>query len=153
MKRFNKYVKGIDPIADGFSGTKYTDIVNVKNHETIEFIIYKGVGTTGTSTITIEASDDVSGTTTEAVAFTYQTITSGDTESALTKATTAGFTLTAGSSQLYKIMVDSSVVGVTGYNYCRLKAVEVADDPVLGCVLINMVDPNYDQEIQETVIV
>ena len=128
--------KGLDPIADGFAGTVYSDIVNMGDYAGATFIVYKGVGTTGTSTITVEASDDVSGSNVTAIPFRYKAITSGDTEGALTAATTAGFTTTAGSSQLYAIEIDSEELGDTGYQYARLKAVEVANDPVLGGVLI-----------------
>ena len=149
-KEHLKYVKGLDPVADAFAGTKYTDIVSVKKHKTVEFLIYKGVGTTGTSTITVEACDDVSGTTTSALAFHYQAITSGDTAGAYTAATTAGFTTTAGSSQLYRIVVDASKLASSGYEFIRLKAVEVADDPVLGGIAIILRDQRYGQAVQAT---
>ena len=86
----NHLVKGLDPVADAFAGTKYTDVVDFKNHNIVEFYIYKGVGTTGTSTVTVEACDDTTPSNTTAVTFRYQAITSGDTHGALTAATTAG---------------------------------------------------------------
>jgi hypothetical protein len=153
MRTFNHLVKGLDPVADAFTGTVYSDIVSMKNHNHVQFIIYKGVGATGTSTITVEACDDVSASNSEAVAFHYQAITSGDTHGSLTAATTAGFTTTAGSSQLYKIEVDAEALLSSGYEYIRLKAVEVVDSPVLGGVLINLTEPRYDEAVQTTAIV
>jgi len=153
MKSINKLVKGLDPVADAFAGTKYSDIVSMRNYGTCEFIIYKGVGTTGTSTITVEACDDVSASTTAAVAFRYQAITSGDTPGSITEATTAGFTTTAGSSQLYRVWVDASELASEGYEFVRLKAVEVANDPVLGGILINLSEPRHDAEVPATAIV
>lgn len=146
-------VKGLDPVADAFAGTVYSDIVNMGDYAGCTFIIYKGVGATGTSTITVEASDDVSGSTTTAIPFRYKAITSGDTEGALTAVTTAGFATTAGSSQLYAIEVDGQELGDTGYQYCRLKCVEVVNDPVLGGVLIEMHGNRYAQDVPATAIV
>ena len=152
MKTNSHLVKGLDPVADAFAGTKYTDIISMKNHNLAQFVIYKGVGTTGTSTITVEACDDISASNTTAVTFRYQAITSGDTHGALTAATTAGFTTTAGSSQLYKIVVENQALASTGYEYVRLKMVEVADDPVLGGVLVELLEPKYDISVQESAI-
>ena len=153
MKTYNKLVKGLDPVADAFAGTVYSDIVSMKNNNHVEFIIYKGVGTTGTSTITVEACDDVSASNSEAIAFNYQAITSGDTSGAYTAATTAGFATTAGSSQLYKIELDAEALIDSGYEFVRLVAVEVVDSPVLGGILVNLTEPRYDEAVQETVIV
>lgn len=147
------FAKGLDAVADAFSGTVYSDIFNMKGHSGITFIIHKGVGTTGTSTITVEASDDASGSNVTAIPFRYKAITSGDTEGALTAATTSGFTTTAGSSQLYIVEVDAEELGDTGYGYCRLKAVEVANDPVLGGILAILHGGRYAQDVPATAIV
>lgn len=152
MKYLTKLIKGLDPVADAFASTVYSDIVSLRNYGTAEFIIYKGVGTTGTSTITVEACDDVSGSNTSAVEFWYQAITSGDTPGAVTKATTSGFTTTAGSSQLYRILVDSAALASSGYEFVRLKAVESADSPVLGGILIQLHDGKNQEDIPATAI-
>jgi len=146
-------VKGLDPVADAFSGTVYSDIVNMGDYAGATFIIVKGVGATGTATITVEASDDVSGSNVTAIPFRYKAMTSGDTEGALTAATTAGFTTTAGSSQRYLIEIDSEELGDTGYQYARLKSVEVVDDPVLGGIEIIMSGGRYKQDVPATAIV
>lgn len=153
MEGFLHYVKGLDPVADAFAGTVYSDIVSMKNHNHITFVIYKGVGTTGTSTITVEACDDVSGTNSSAIEFRYRAITTGDTHGTFTKATTSGFTTTAGSSQLYAIEADAQQLATSGYQYIRLKAVESVDSPVLGGILIVMSEPRDDKPVQATVIV
>lgn len=153
MKGFNHLVKGLDPVADAFSGTVYSDIISLKNHGEIEFVIYKGVGATGTSTITVEASDDTSGSNVSAVPFKYQAITSGDTHGVLTDAAATGFTTTAGNSQLYRIYAERSKLIASGYKYIRLKAVEVVDSPVLGGILAILKDPDIDRPVQfETAI-
>lgn len=147
------FVKGLDAVADAFAGTVTSDIVNMKAYSGVTFVIHKGVGATGTSTITVEACDDVSGTNTTAIPFRYKAITSGDTEGPLTAATASGFATTAGSSQLYVIEVDAEELGDTGYGYCRCKAVEVVDSPVLGGILVLMHGARYAQDIPATAIV
>lgn len=146
-------MKGLDAVADAFAGTVYSDIFNMGDFHSILFIVHKGVGTTGTSTLTIEASDDVSASNVTAIPFRYKLITSGDTEGALTAATTAGFTTTAGSSQLYALEASSEEMGDTGYQYIRLKAVESANDPVLGGVLAFGCGNRYAQDVPATAIV
>ena len=146
-------VKGLDPVADAFAATKYSDVVNMGDYANATFIIYKGVGATGTSTITVNACDDVSASNETAIPFRYKAITATDVEGALTAATTAGFVTTAGSSQLYLIEIDSEELGDTGYQYARLSAVEVVDSPVLGGILILMGGNRYAQDVPATAVV
>jgi hypothetical protein len=137
------FIKGLDPVADAFSGTVTSDIVDMANHQSAIFIVYKGVGTTGTSTITVEACDDVSATNTTAVPFYSKSITSNDVQGALTLRAAAGFATTAGSSQIYVIQVAAEEVAATGYQFVRLKAVEVVDSPVLGGIAIALAGPRF----------
>ena len=146
-------VNALAPVADAFSGTVYTDIINMENFHHISFLIQIGVGATGTSTITIEACDDVSGSNVTAIPFHYQACVSGDTFGATTAATSAGFTTAAGSNKMYKIEVDNQALASTGYGYIRLKAVEVVDSPVLGGILAVLSEPRYGQDIFDTAIV
>jgi len=136
-------VKGLDPVADAFSGTSTSDVVSLANHGSAIFLIYKGVGATGTSTITVEACDDIVPTNTTAVPFFSKSITSTDVQGALTARTAAGFTTTAGSSQIYMIQVAAEEVANAGYSYVRLKAVEVVDSPVLGGIAIVLAAPRF----------
>lgn len=129
-------IKGLDPVADAFSGTVTSDVVNMESLDKVLFLVHVGVGATGTSTFTVEACDDVVPTNVDAVPFHYRQITTGDTEGALTRAAEAGFTNTAGSSKLVAIEVDASDLGPTGYGFVRLKAVESVDSPVLGGISI-----------------
>jgi hypothetical protein len=135
-------VHGIAPVADAFTGTVNSDIIEVAG-EGIEFLLYKGVGTTGTSTLTVDACDDTSASNTTAVAFWYRANTTSDTWGAWTEATTAGFATTAGSNHIYQIWVPASYVGSAGYKYARLTAVEVVDDPVLGGIMARVINTRY----------
>lgn len=145
-------VKGLDPVADAFSGTVGSDVVDITGHQSATFIVYKGVGATGTSTITVEACDDVTPSNTTAVPFYYRAITSNDTNAAMTAAAAAGFTTTAGSSQIYVIEVDEQELASAGYKYVRLKAVEVVDSPVLGGIVIVLNNPKYGYSASNSVI-
>lgn len=145
-------VKGLDPVADAFAGTTGSDIVDITGHQSATFIIYKGVGATGTSTVTVEACDDVTPSNTTAVPFYYRAITPNDTNGAMTAATTAGFATTAGSSQVYVIEVDQAELASVGYKYVRLKMVEGVDSPVLGGILIVLNNPRFGNSTTNSVI-
>lgn len=143
-------VLALAPIADAFDGTVYTDVFKVQGEGAV-FEIQKGVGATGTSTITVEACDDVTPSSSTAVAFMYRACTTGDTWGSWTQATTAGFTTTAGSNQMYEVYVPAPELGAEGYAYCRLKAVEVVNSPVAGAILGAVVNPHV-QPMNQTVI-
>jgi len=134
-------VVGLSPLADAFAGTVYTDVVDMRNYGKCVFRVISGGGPTGTSLFTVEACDDTVPTNVSAVAFTYREHSSNDVGGALTAATTAGFTCTAGSNRNIVIEVDQEALISSGYRYVRLKAVEQTDSPVTGCVLIELMDP------------
>ena len=137
------FVKGLDPVADFFSGTVRSDVVDLSQYHKVTFVVYKGVGTTGTSTLTVEASAGSSPDTVTAIPFRYRAITATDVLGAVTDAAAAGFDTTAGSSQLYLIEVDAKALANLGRNWVTLKAVEVVDSPVVGCILIILTKPRY----------
>lgn len=137
------FIKGLDPVADAFSGTVYSDVVSLANFNSALFTIHKGAGATGTSTITVEACDDIVPTNTTAVPFFSKSITSTDVQGAVTARAAAGFTTTAGASQIYAVQVHSEEIANAGYSYVRLKMVEVVDSPVLGGVTIALCNPRF----------
>ena len=147
------FVKGLDAVADAFAATVASDVVNTSLYDSVIFLLHKGVGTTGTSTLTVEACDDVVPTTTSAVPFWYKAVTSGDTEGTLTAATASGFVTTAGSSQLYPVEVNTAQLAASGYKYVRLKAVESVDSAVLGGIICIMGKPRYPQKQLPSAIV
>ncbi len=153
MRELYHIVNGLPPAADAFTGTVYSDIISMKNFEHISFIIHGGTGATGTSVITVEACDDVSGSNVSALPFVYQECVSGDTFGSITKAATTGFTTTAASNKMHKIDIDADVLAASGYGYIRLKAVESVNDPVTCGILAILTEPRYEQEIFDTAIV
>ena len=148
-----KLVQGLPPVADAFSGTVYSDVINMKNWARVRFIRYAGVGTTGTSTLTVEACDNTTPSNVSAIPFRYRETGAGtDVFGALTDATASGFTTTAGSNQIVEVWADAEQLGASGYGYIRLKAVESANDPVLGGILVELHGPRYASATDETVI-
>lgn len=145
-------VHGLAPVADAFAGTVSSDVFNMKNYHGCTFYVYKGVGTTGTSTITVEACDDTTPTNTTAIPFRYRANTTSDTWGAVTAATTTGFVTTAGSNHIYEIIVDGDELGDTGYKYVRLTMVESVDAAVLGGILWVGHEPRYPQDVPATVL-
>lgn len=139
------FVKGVDPIADAFAGTVQTDIVECLGQGVL-FFRYDGVGTTGTSVVTVQACSTIGAAATTAVVFNYRISTTADTWGDWTAATTAGFTTTAGSSQMYQIYVDAGVLAETGYGYARAVFTESVDSEVLGGVLIAVVNLRYGEQ-------
>lgn len=136
-------VKGLDAVANAFAATVQTDIVNFKRHRKALCIIHKGVGATGTATITVQACDNDAGANPVAIPFRYRAVLTGDTPSALIEAAAAGFVTTAGSSQLYLIEIDAIEVGQAGKTWAFVKSVEVVASPVLGGMLIVMAEPKF----------
>jgi len=136
MERLH-FIKGLDPVADGLSGTVYSDIINMKDLEQIVFVVFGGVATggTGASTFTVEASDDASGSNVTAIPFYSREIATGDAEGAITARATTGYVGTAGSSKITLIEVREDALAASGYGYIRLKAVESVNDPVVTAIL------------------
>lgn len=145
-------VKGLDAVADAFAGTVYSDAVKMGAYAAARFIVHKGVGTTGTSTLTLEACDDAAGNNPVAIPFSYQVYAAADDVPAdVVNATAAGFATTAGSSHLYVLEAESQRMPAAK-PWLRLKAVEVVNDPVLGGVLIELLKPRYARHVPDTAI-
>ncbi len=131
-----KFIKGLDPVADGLSGTVYSDIVDMGDFHRLLFVVYGGVSTTGASTFTVEACDDISGSNVSAIPFHSREIATGDAESAITARASTGYVGTAGGSKISLIEIREDALGPSGYRYVRLKAVESANDPVVTAILV-----------------
>ena len=138
------WIPGLDPVADAFAGTVSSDVFEVWA-EGAMFLLHIGVGTTGTSTITVEACDDITPTNTQAVPFVYRQTAAagGDTWGAWTSSALAGYVTTAGSSKVIQVYVDAAELAEEGYGFVRLTAVESVNDPVLGGIMCALVNPRY----------
>lgn len=145
-------VHGLPPVADAFAGTVRSDVFNMKNYHGCTFYVYKGVGTTGTSTITVNACDNTTPSNRTAIPFKYRVNTTSDTWGAVTYATTAGFLTTAGSNHLYEIIVDGDELGDTGYGFVELTMIESVASAVLGGILWVGHEPRSPQDVPATVL-
>ena len=113
-----KWINALPPVADAYSNAA-TDVINMRDAKFCTFIVQEGVGTAGTATFTVEACNNTTPSLTEAVAFRYKILTSGDTEGDTTNATVAGFTTTAGSNHMYMLEVEDSDL-TSDYQYVRM---------------------------------
>jgi hypothetical protein len=144
MMERSQWEIGIAPVADAFAGTVYTDIISMAAHNRIRFIVFWGVGTTGTSTLTVEACDDVAGSNVSAVAFRYRRLSAAAAApGTITAAASTGFTTTAGSAQIYEVEVCAADLLASGYSFVRLKCVEVAASARLGGILAELAEPRF----------
>jgi hypothetical protein len=152
-----KYVQGLPPVADAFEGTVSSDIINLRDWGHVEFIVVRGVGVTGSSTLTVEACDDVSASNVSALPFRYrESGANTDVFGALTEATSSGFVntvTTTGSNRITVIEVDAEALGASGYGYVRLKTVQSVDSPVLGGILVRLSEPRFSRATDVTDIV
>jgi hypothetical protein len=152
MTQRGHIIHGLAPVADAFSGTVRSDVFNMENFHGCTFLVYKGVGTTGTSTITVNACDNTTPSTRSAIPFRYRANTSSDTWGAVQTATTTGFATTAGSNHLYEIIVDADELGKIGYGFVELTAVELVDSPVLGGIMWFGNEPREPQDVPATAL-
>lgn len=139
-----RFVNALAPIANAFAGTVYPTGINMSQYGRLAFVIQKGVGTTGTTTVTVVAGSDASPITESAVPFRYRRIAAGDTTiGALTQATATGFATTAGSGDMYIVEVDAKDLAASGFKYAHLKMVESVASAVIGSVLAFALDARY----------
>jgi hypothetical protein len=89
----------------------------------------------------VQACDDVTPSNRAAIPFKYRVTVAGGTPGAITDATAAGFTTTAGSNQIIEVEVAADALLASGYGYVQLKSVEVVASPLLGGILVEMLEP------------
>jgi hypothetical protein len=132
------------PVADAWAGTVTTDIVNCESALGLLFQMTKGVGATGTTTVTFQACDTVAPGTATACAGYARASTTPDTWGAWTAVTAAaGYATTAGSNQIYQFFLPAANIGALGFTYGRLSMVELVNNPVLGGINCAVVQPRY----------
>lgn len=140
------FVNALAPVADAFAGATATSDVIKVDGAGIEFIVWTGVGATGTSTFTVLACDDVTPSNSTAVEFWYKEITSDPGDATWTLAAATGFTRTAGANYMCLIWVPAELIGATGRKYAQLNGAEVVDSPVLGGILARIVETSFQPQ-------
>jgi len=130
------------PVANAFAGTVSGQCVNLGLYERALFQIIKGVGATGTTLVTVEACSDNAGNNPTAIPFTYRRQSANSVNGSIVQATSAGFTTTAGSNELYDIEVKASDTP-DGKPYVRVKCVEQVASAVAGAIMCILGNPRY----------
>ena len=131
-----KFAISIPPIANAFAGIQGGDVFDMRNFNAINFVVFTGVGATGTQTLTVEACDDTTPTNTVAVPFYSRSYANSDIPGPLVSRAANGYTTVAGNNRLEVISVDVEALLASGYRYIRLKSVEGTASAVLGGVFV-----------------
>jgi hypothetical protein len=147
---------GLVPVADFLvngAGTA-SDVISLKKHEYVRFVLFWGVGATGTNTLTVEACDDTVPTNQTKVPFWYRVSTAFGAIGTITFQPTAatGLLTTAGSNQIVEIFTSAEYVAATGYTYVRCKSVPGVASPLLGGCLIELIGPRFGDGAEASAI-
>lgn len=145
------------PAADMNNGGGETDIVSMKQADRMIFILYTGANATGNANITVEACDDVTPTTTSAIAFyatEYETSGSDVPSTARAAVASTGFKTALTANALYVIEVESSAVVGAGdtYEFCRLIMTESTNAAVTGGVIAITANTRYKEASMNTMV-
>lgn len=144
--------KGIDPVADAFAGADVrSDVYAMRDYESVVFIIYIGVGTTGTSTILVNSCDNITPDTRTPIPYFSRDILTTDVQSVITARSAAGYIPTAGSSKIILIEVRAQDL-VAGDAFVEIEFDEAANAAVLGGVLALFAHGRYKEDVTPTVL-
>jgi hypothetical protein len=137
--------QAVPPSADAFDSTVNSDVMNFKLFSKVVFLILKGNGATGTSTITINACDDITGANPVAIPFaTYKSDADGQNMGARTERTSSGFTTTAEANK--NIIIELQADQLPTDKPCAfLSAVEVVNSPVPAAIVALGFGGRYQQ--------
>ena len=154
MENFVPKVAALAASEDMYNGSPATDIFNLKHYGEITFLVCEVTGGTGAATITVEECDDVTPTTSTAIAFDYAIVTSATTTGMFggwTRATSSGITTGANGTQYMAVKVHDSELSA-GFPYIRLQTTESESPAVDGFIITflgksdymgdNMIDPS-----------
>lgn len=133
------------PVADFAASAVTSAYVNMKDFKSVLFVLYWGVGATGTQTVKVKEATDAAGTGATAIAFNYRRVsdtTVSDVPGARTAATSSGFATTAGSNQVYLVEVNAQDLD-SGFDFVALDLTEVVDSPLLGGISVILGEPRY----------
>ena len=158
----NTVVNAIIPVADAWnSNPVVSDIVHMENFNRCTFLIVTGATSTVAPVVTVFAGVSNASCST-AIAFKYRTqiaavpgAAGSDVASAITDATTSGFSMTASKAGgIYIIEVDASDVAAAGTNFdhCAVNIDEDANTAQTGCVISVLSEPRFPEAVVLTAI-
>ncbi|HMH81784.1 MAG TPA: hypothetical protein VK531_02865, partial [Gemmatimonadales bacterium] len=147
---------GLVPVADFLvnGAGVASDVINMKQYEFVRFILFWGVGATGTNTLTIEACDDVVPTNKTAVPFWYRVTTAFGAVGAIAfqPVPATGLLTLAGSNQIIELYTTAEYLAATGFGYVRLKSVPGVASALLGGCLIELISNKYQDGAEASAI-
>lgn len=146
-----QFVTVVAPSADVFDGNPAGKPVRLDNAQKVLHLLSIGAGGTGTATITMEKCDNAAGDNAVAIPFKYRKATTDDNFGALTDATSAGITTTAGTNDQYLTEVDARDLSVDK-PWVRIKLTEVVNSPVVGVCFAVAADFRYGANPMPTVV-
>lgn len=125
----------LGPTADYNGSTLDSDSVSLANFDDLTIIVAHKGGTTGKSTLTVQASSDAALTGAVAIPFTYRRKTTGASSvwGTPTAALAAGIDTVPGEDTQIEIHIKSSELP-DGKYFVNLHGVEAVNDPVVGCI-------------------
>lgn len=151
-------VMGLVPDSRALNGS--SDVINVSLQHSVTALLVKGPGAVGTTTLTVEACDDVAPSNTTAIPFQYRRQVGGtDTWGALTVATAVGFATTANANDMYEISIDPAEVtaalvnAARGNHYVRITLTQIDATACDCCIVFVLPRQRYDQQVPITVLV
>lgn len=129
--------------ADVFSGTVNSDVYSLKHYSKLAFLINKGAGATGTTLLTIQACDDLTGANPVAIPFNVRVQDAdGQNRGDILQVAATGFTTAAGANKLYTIELQADQLPV-GKECVFLRGVEQVDSAITGDVLALLFGGRY----------
>ena len=158
----NIVVNAIIPVADAWdSNPVVSDIIHMENFNRCTFLIVTGATSAVEPVVTVFAGISNADCSTT-IPFKYRTqiaavpgAAGSDVASALTDATTSGFSMTASKAGgIYIIEVDASDVATAGTNFdhCAVNIDEDANTAQTGCVIAVLSEPRSLQAVLVTAI-
>lgn len=155
-------VSALTVVADAFAGGVTTDYISLENYRRVTFVIIQGdkEDTCVSNLVTVNASDDASGTTTTAMAFQHRSMTyttSADTWGALTSAAAAGYNFNANNTadntiHTVEVTADEVQAAQAGAQFVSLTVAETANKTVTAGIIAILSDPRYPGPVPKTAI-
>ena len=156
LSSYKKIVTGLKP-QDINGGAWNSDVFNMKLYKHMTFIVEQGAWAGGTSTMKVQACDDVTPSNTTDMAFNVrQAVMDGTTDAlgALTAVAATGLALdTANTMTVIEVDVDEVMKATSGaYTYIRLTGTDPGAADLLS-VLAVLGEPRYGGSVPATAIV
>ena len=149
------------PVADAFSGGLTTEAVSLENYRKATLVVLTGaIEGANSNLVTIEASDDASGSNTTAMAFRYraqQYSTTVDTWGSLTAATSSGYNFASNNAVanavwFAEVLAEEVEAAQAGATFVRAVIAETADKTCTAGGLWILSGPRYMQSVPLTAI-